>query len=290
MWSTDIPLWLVRAYALAWGAIWGSFANVVIYRWPEGQSVVRPPSRCPRCGHRVRARDNIPVLSWVILRGRCRDCRSPIAPRYALVEALYALAALGISASVFTPDGPVPLQTALAVFLSRFAFAWGLLTAAFIDLDTMLIPDEISLGGTVAALAIARILPGVGLRAGLSGAALGFAIPFSLYFVWSRFLHREGMGLGDAKLLAFIGAYLCPPGVLFALSVGALQGLVAAGVSRATGIALGPAQPRDVSRSPQEFLRLQIPFGPFLSLGALEYLFGGGTWFIRTIQDLSAGR
>lgn len=310
MLASELPLWFVRVVAFLWGAVWGSFANVVIYRWPNEMSVVRPGSHCPHCGNPVRSYDNVPILGWLWLRGRCRDCKAPISPRYPLVEALYAVAALTVADRIFRADPVFALSTATALFLLRFAFVWGLLTAAFIDLDWFLLPDAITLTGIVVGIAAAFVLPGVGWQSALEGAALGAAILYSLHFFWSRFLKRDGMGLGDVKLLAMIGAFLGPIGVIFALVAGSVQGILAMLISRLTGWQIGPdpslledddeaeedeaVEVKDAARetakepapeAPAEgaqepepgVLRTLIPFGPFLALAAIEYLLGADT-------------
>lgn len=296
----DLPDWYLRLLAIFWGACWGSFANVVIYRWPRELSLVRPGSHCPHCDKPVRAYDNVPVLAWLWLRGRCRDCSKPISPRYPLIEGIYSIAALGLVELIVRSDPSQALSVGLALFFIRFAFVWGLLTAAFIDLETLLIPDFISLSGVVFGIAQSAFLPGIGLRQSLFGAGLGFAIPFSLWFIWSRLLNREGMGLGDAKLLAMIGALLGPAGVLFSLSVGSLQGIIATVVSKLTGWRLGPEHAWDEDQSqdsqteqPSEhpsqtedpgLMRTRIPFGPFLALGAIEYLMGADAWIAEYLR------
>lgn len=317
--ATDLPLWYLRALAITWGLLWGSFANVMIYRWPRELSLVHPGSACPACGKPVRWYDNVPVLGWLWLRGKCRDCKSPISARYPFVEALYGVAAFAVCERLLRTEADLALGTFGALFFLRFAFVWGLLTASLIDLATFLLPDVITITGTVAGLAASAVLPGIGLRQSAFGAALGFGVPFAFYFVWSRFLKREGMGLGDAKLLAMVGALLGPQAVLFALSAGALQGLAAITVSRLTGWKLGPdpdllddeedeeetdAEAKDTTAGADAeaekeassdgadeaddpgFLRTPIPFGPFLALGALEYMFVGDVlvgWWLRLL-------
>lgn len=330
--AADLPLWFIRVFAFAWGAIWGSFANVVVYRWPRELSLTHPPSRCPHCETPIRFYDNVPIVGWMWLRGKCRACKAPISPRYPFVEALYAVAALAIAERVAQMN-PV-LSVAVALFLLRFSLAWGLLTVAFIDMETFLIPDFISIGGTALGLIASVLVPGAGWRASASGAFLGFSLLFSLHFIWSRFLKREGMGLGDAKLLAMIGAFQGPTGVLFALVAGSVQGLLATTVSRLTGWQLGPdpsllefddddddeekpadvkdaaakpedavakdvtdakpedtvtkdaaeAKPEGAEKSDPGFMRTVIPFGPFLALGALEYLLGLDD-YVRAVLD-----
>lgn len=312
--ATDLPLWYLRALAITWGLLWGSFANVMIYRWPRELSLVHPGSACPACGKPVRWYDNVPVLGWLWLRGKCRDCKAPISARYPFVEALYGVAAFAVCERLLRTEADLALGTFGALFFLRFAFVWGLLTASLIDLATFLLPDVITLTGTAAGLAASALLPGIGLRQSAFGAGLGFGIPFAFYFVWSRFLKREGMGLGDAKLLAMVGALLGPQAVLFALSTGALQGLAAITVARVTGWKLGPdpdlldddddedeededgqakgeATKEGEAKDDEEdeapgFLRTPIPFGPFLALGALEYMFVGDVlvgWWLRLL-------
>lgn len=307
--ATDLPLWYLRGIAIVWGALWGSFANVMIYRWPLGISVLSPPSHCPHCEKRVRWYDNVPVFGWLWLRGKCRDCKAPISPRYPFIEALYALVGFVVVERLLRHEVDLNLPTFAALFFLRFAFVWGLLTASFIDLERFLLPDVITLGGTALGLIASFLLPGIGWKTSLFGAGLGYAIPFTLYFIWSRFLKRDGMGLGDAKLLAMVGAFLGPPGVLFALSAGSAQGIVATVVSRVTGWRIGP-DPKILEEDDEDedddegheaatpetkpaeadgaitadaetededpgLMRTLIPFGPFLALGAVEYMFGG---------------
>lgn len=314
----DLPLWFVRVFAFVWGAVWGSFANVVIYRWPRELSLTHPPSRCPHCETPIKPYDNVPILGWLWLGGKCRACKAPISARYPFVEALYATVALVVSERILRMDVAPMLSVGVCLFLVRFAFAWGLLTVAFVDMETFLIPDFISIGGTVLGLAAAFVLPGGGWRAALSGAGLGFGVLYGLHFFWSRFLKREGMGLGDAKLLAMIGAFTGPAGVMFALVAGSVQGLVATVVSRITGWRIGPdpslldddvdggeasedplstsVEPKDATQdtaSPDAkddpgLLRTAIPFGPFLVLGALEYFLGLDTYVQRIYESLTA--
>lgn len=308
----DLPRWFVRAFAIAWGAVWGSFANVMIYRWPRELSVVSPPSHCPKCDKPVRWYDNVPVLGWLWLGGRCRDCKNPISPRYPFVEALYALAGFMVAERILLNEPGVAISAALALFFVRFAFAFGLLTVAFIDMETFLIPDVITVPGMIVGFTASALLPGLGWTASVAGAALGAAVPLSLWFVWKHLLKREGMGLGDVKLMGMIGAFLGWQGVLFTLCAGSIQGILATVVSRVTGWKLVPDPPEDLfeddepaldaPRAPEGdasldadasatttpepegapaepkdegLMRQAIPFGPFLSLAALEYLFGG---------------
>ncbi|MDB4976127.1 MAG: hypothetical protein JWN48_4468 [Myxococcaceae bacterium] len=239
---TDLPLWLVRTTAVVFGALWGSFFNVAIYRWPRGMSVVRPPSHCPSCGAPVRWYLNVPILGYVWMRGRARCCGAKLTPRYVWVEALSAVFGLAVaerffvSAEATTLASQAGLDTAL-----YFAFVGGLLIATFVDLEWMEIPDEVSLPGAALGLATAGLRAGPGALSAAVGAGIGFLI-VQVLFVWTYELltGRRGMGEGDAKLILMIGAFLGWEAVLFALVAGSFQGLIAAGLATAFGIPLVP--------------------------------------------------
>jgi leader peptidase (prepilin peptidase)/N-methyltransferase len=263
--------------ALVAGLLVGSFLNVVVYRVPRGESVVTPRSRCPRCGAAIRAWQNVPVLSWLALRGRCASCRAPIPVRYPLVEAATGLLFAGLAARY----GPAP-ETLLWM-----AFGAGLLAAALIDLDHQVIPDEISVGGLALGLVAVPLLrvhqgadAGAAFASSGAGALLGGGLLWIVGFVHARlsvatgrtFPHWPGegevpprpgsldywtwfpgMGFGDVKLLAMVGAFLGPAGVLETLFaaclVGLLLGLVSALATRSWAAPFG--------------------FGPAIALGAL---------------------
>ena len=266
------------AVAALLGAVVGSFLNVVIHRLPRGESIVRPGSRCPACGHAIRPWDNVPVLAWLWLRGRCRRCSARISARYPLVEALSA-ALFAAIAWRFGPSLMAPLW---------MAFGAALLAAAAIDLDHRVIPDEISLGGLGVGLTLApaaRVLAGSTTAAGAwsqaaAGALLGGGLLWIVGFLHARacaaqgrrFEHWPGegegfprpssldywtwfpgMGFGDVKLLAMIGAFLGPAGVVETLVAASLAGLV---------FGLAWAAVRRSFSSP-------FGFGPMLALGAL---------------------
>jgi leader peptidase (prepilin peptidase)/N-methyltransferase len=274
------PTAFVLALALVLGLLVGSFLNVVVWRLPRGESVVFPGSHCPACDAPIRPWDNIPVLSWLWLRGRCRDCGAPISLRYPAVEAFTGAAFLavvwryGVSAET-------------GVFL---IVAAGLVAAALIDFDHQIIPDEISLGGLLLGLLAMPFLAwrdGAGLadaiRPSLVGALLGGGLLWIVGFLHARasvamgrrFAHWPGegealprftsldywtwfpgLGFGDVKLLAAVGAFLGPAGVLetifAACLLGLLLGLVHAAVTRSWSMPFG--------------------FGPAIALGALAVL------------------
>lgn len=221
----DLPPWLLRVFALFFGLVWGSFLNVVIYRVPLGMSVVRPPSHCPACNKPVRAYDNIPVLSYLILRGKARCCGAKLSPRYPLVEAMGGVLSIAIlEAVIFRMDRATPLYHAGAVYVADLALALGLTAGAFIDLSHMYIPDAITIGGAVIGLATAS-LRGVRFTESILGAIVGFVIvwlPFNV--IYKRLRGRAGMGLGDAKLMMLAGAWFGWGGALLVFGAGAVQG------------------------------------------------------------------
>ncbi|MDN4597342.1 prepilin peptidase [Leifsonia virtsii] len=261
-----LPLFLVLVTAGmgAFGAIIGSFLNVVAYRVPIGKSVVHPPSACPNCGHQVRARDNVPVLSWMLLRGRCRDCRSPISWRYPVVEAATGIFfALVGWWSWSANQAAGSLAGAVVVLVAYLCFAGLSVALTLIDLDVHRLPDALVLPGLV----VGTLLLGVGsLLAGDPGAILralvGAGLLFAFYLV-TALVKPGGMGFGDVKLAALIGLYLAYQG-WSSLVVGAFAAFVVGGVVAIALLALRRLGRRD-----------GIPFGPWMLLGAWLGLFFG---------------
>jgi len=252
------------------GLALGSFFNVCIYRIPRGLSVAIPPSHCPRCKRRIRPYDNIPVLSYLLLRGRCRDCRGRISPRYVVVELLTAL----LFVAVYVRFGP-SWETVTGLVLVSF-----LVVLAGIDLEHQVIPFRLSVPGFVLGLAGGFLPPG---RFGdaLAGAALGAAFVLFAWVLW-RFLlapvfrrfgvdQREGIGGGDLPFTAMLGAFLGWRSLLVALFAAVLSGVVIGLILRGSG--------RNRRGQP-------VPFGPFLALGALVgLLFGPGlfSWYVSAV-------
>ncbi len=303
----DFPPWFLRAFALCFGLLWGSFLNVVIHRVPRELSVVRPGSRCPACGTPIRAFDNIPVLSYLLLRGRARCCGAPVSPRYPLVEAAGGVLSLAIVELIILQlPWSTPILHALATYTADLALALGLLAATFIDLEHMYIPDAITIGGAVLGVATAS-LRSMGFTDALLGAAIGFSVvwlPFVVLYPRIRG-GRVGMGLGDAKLLMLAGAWFGWGGALFVLGAGAIQGsIVAIGMLllrgsieepeavrlereqiRAELAAMSPeeraAAEKEIAQDPlaeapgEGFGQARIAFGPFLALATLECLLVG---------------
>ncbi len=277
------PPWLFPAAAFLFGAVVGSFLNVVVHRLPREESVVRPGSRCPACGEPIRAHDNVPILGWLLLGGRCRDCRAPISPRYPLVELANAL-----------------LWTALAQrlgpglsFLVLAAFCSALVAVTLIDLDHLIIPDAITLPGTALGLAAGLALPpragpltwALYERGGLSrlpgplaspafwdrllAAACGFAFFYLAAVAGDRIFRKASMGGGDIKLAAMMGAVLGMTGLVVSIYVALLVG-------SAVGIAMLALRRARVGTA--------IPFGPFLALGGVVAAFWApaiAAWYTR---------
>ncbi|MFA9470313.1 MAG: A24 family peptidase [Deltaproteobacteria bacterium] len=299
MLTGDVARWFVWLVAFAWGAAWGSFFNVAIYRWPRGMSVVTPPSHCPACGAPIRVWNNVPILGWLFLRGKASCCGASISPRYPMVELLAAVLCVAIAENWVVQAEPGTLLVHATIeTLLYFVFAGGLLIATFVDLEWMEIPDEVSLPCAALGLLSApfRMEPGVWSAAVGAGAAYLFV---QLIFVWGyeRIAGRRGMGEGDSKLLLMIGAFLGWKGAIFSVVAGSVQGLVFAAFALVSGRKLTPdIEERvidgEVIEAPEEREAsrvgvLKLPFGPFLALGALEYLLAGDTilsWYFGLLQ------
>jgi len=263
--------WVHCTVAFAVGASVGSFLNVCIHRLPAEESIVRPGSHCPRCRSPIAWHDNIPILSWLWLGARCRCCAAPITPRYPLVEA--ATGALAVLALVvFGPS----LRAAIA-----FGFTAALLLVSVIDLDHRFIPDEVSLPGILLGLGVSFLPGGPSPLEAAAGALLGGGVLWAVAWTYERLTGVEGMGFGDVKLLAMIGAFLgwrAVPAVLVIASVtGSFAGVAAMlapgtrerrrRVVRRLGLRALAAALRRAAR------RTEIPFGPFLALGAVIVLY-----------------
>ncbi|HOJ15187.1 MAG TPA: prepilin peptidase [Deltaproteobacteria bacterium] len=234
------------------GLLVGSFLNVCIYRIPRGESVVWPSSRCPACSTPIRAWDNVPVLSYLVLGGRCRACGHPISVRYPLVELLSALLAVGM----LYRFGPGP------AFVIYYAWSCVLVVITFKDIDHRIIPDRFSLGGMAAGIALVPFMP-ISYTDALAGLALGGGLLIAVIYAYYLLTKREGMGGGDVKLLAMIGVYTGWKGVLFTIFAASLAG---------TAFGIPWALSR---REGGSAMKAAVPFGPFLALGALVYVFFG---------------
>jgi leader peptidase (prepilin peptidase)/N-methyltransferase len=242
--------WVIPLLLFVFGCCIGSFLNVCIYRLPLDRSIVAPRSSCPKCQTPIRALDNIPLLSYVWLRGRCRKCKASISWRYPLVEA--STGALAVA--LFFSFG-LSVQS-----LMYFSLAAALIVITFIDLDHRIIPDVISLPGIGLGILLAALLPGMNLQDSLIGLLLGGGSLYLVARVYEAFTRREGMGMGDVKLLAMIGAWLGWQSVLFIIFFSSLTGTMIGGLAM---LFYGKGR------------HYAIPFGPFLALSALAYIFVG---------------
>ncbi len=284
-----VPAWQFIAFAAVFGAMWGSFANVVIVRWPLEMSVVRPASHCMSCKTPIRFHDNIPILSYLFLRGKCRRCKASFSPRYMVVELALALLAVGVMRLTILDDPP-SFQQGAAEFFIWFSFVWALVTMGMIDLETYLIPDAITYPGIVVGIAANVFILELGWMEPLIAAAGGFTVIRLLFIDGYKLLTgKPGMGEGDAKLMAMFGAFLGMKGAMFALFAGAFQGLIVGvvmvAVRRRGGgdsepVFAGDGGDPDEDGAPAtkrvtRFRKAKIPFGPFLALGAIEYFFMG---------------
>lgn len=259
---SDMLFFEILFFAL--GAIVGSFLNVCIWRMPRGESIVRPGSKCTACGTPIRFYDNIPLVSYLILRGKCRRCGQRISIRYAGIELLTAV----LFTALFVLFG---LSTDLAMAL---VFTALLIVVSFIDLGFLIIPDVLSIGGLVLGLVLSffRTPPFFGQELSIAfgtlpaflqsllGILIGGGILYAIAKLYEIVRRVEGMGGGDIKLLAMIGAFCGITGVVFALVAGSIIGTV-------VGIPLMIVKGKDA--------KYAIPFGPFLSLGALIYVMSG---------------
>jgi leader peptidase (prepilin peptidase)/N-methyltransferase len=259
------------AFAVLLGLLWGSFANVCIYRWapseefPEGRSVVKPGSHCSACKKPIRWYDNVPLLSYVWLRGRCRDCKTQFSARYLLVEAVTgALFGVAYWFSVGPPGMLETFEARLVRFAVMAAFLFVMVVITFIDIDTMLILDKITIPSTVIFYFAGTFLLHHPWQDGLIGVAIGYGVPWSISTLYKLIRKREGLGLGDAKLLALVGALLGWKGVVISLFGGSVLGTILTLVGRLSGGKRDGDEP---------IMTTELPFGPYLAAAAVFYLF-----------------
>jgi leader peptidase (prepilin peptidase)/N-methyltransferase len=279
----DAPHWFLPALAFVAGAAIGSFLNVVILRVPAGESIVRPGSHCA-CGQPIAWRDNVPILSWLLLRGRARCCGRPISARYPLVELLTGLLFLCCALAFEAP-----------VMVCGWVLIGALVAAAFIDLDTLEIPDGLTVGLAAAGVALSCAVPALhGERSGfaaldmlrsgadsIEGVLVGSALLLWIAFIGGAILRKDALGLGDVKLVGAIGAFTSWHGAVFAIFGGAVAGTV--------GLLVAIAASRIRGRSAEGPARLgfgvKVPFGPMLAVaGAAYFLALHGpvdAWFAR---------
>lgn len=257
---SSLPEYYPHAVLFLFGALLGSFANVVILRMPRGESFVRPRSHCPQCKSQIKWFDNIPIISWLFLMGKCRKCGQSISWRYPFVEFLTGLLFL----LAFHFIGPQWYLLEILIFL------FCLVCCTFIDIDHFILPDKFTLSGIIIGFvgAVLNPIENRGWVESLIGIFIGGGFLWALAFFYAVLRKEEGMGGGDIKLLAWIGAVLgwkAVPFVIVSSSiVGSVGGLIAALRSK-------------------DKMKTVIPFGPYLALGAVAYIFGGQAlahWYI----------
>lgn len=294
-----LPPYYFHVTALILGALVGSFLNVVIARLPDpNASIVRPRSKCPHCGYMIPSWLNLPILSWLVLRGKCASCKAPISVRYPVVELLTSLLFL----AVYMRYG-LSLATLGGLILTA-----SLIAITFIDIDIWEIPDEISLPGIVIGAALRPFAYDVPWYDGLIGAALGAGFLWFIRWIFFVLRDMEGMGLGDVKLIAMIGAFVGPfgliPTILISSVSGSIIGAIVLTVAKVRGTDQQPiddatevaADEAPEPTAPDEDADGEgdeddwvppanaVPFGPFLSMGAIATLL-----FARDLESLLFG-
>lgn len=286
----DLYYFIVFAcFAFAMGACIASFMNVCIWRIPRNESVVSPPSHCPNCNAPIRWYQNIPILSWCCLRGKCANCHKPISVRYTIVELLGGILFLmayfqwGIP-FFFRGDvalyGLQPLRSLWAVPVFWVVFA-GLILGSFVDLAEQWIPDRVTIGGMILGVPLSVLVPELqgeqmrlhALYWSLGGLFFGFGFLWLVGFVFSKIVKKDALGLGDVKLIGAVGAFFGPGAVLFTIIVSSFVGAVVGVVLMLRGKAkLGGFT--------------AVPYGPFLALGVIAWMFWGPGivgWYLRLL-------
>jgi leader peptidase (prepilin peptidase)/N-methyltransferase len=291
---------VVGVWLFMLGSVVGSFLNVCIYRIPWQKSVVWPGSHCPNCLQPVVARDNIPILSWLLLRGECRRCAAPIAPRYALVELLVGLLFVG---AYLTDVVLNPLNLFGDVAYYRMGYHQLLLAllvaATFIDYDLQIIPDEVTVTGMVLGLLLGTIIPDIrldpsaaaaplqGLKIGLIGWAVGGGLPWAFRLVFSRIFRREALGFGDVTLMAMVGAFLGWQAAVLAFFLAPFFGFAHAAWK------FGRYLRKRILGLKSSARDRELAFGPYLSMASVTLLFawpwlwkGWAKEFFKTLGEV----
>ncbi len=267
-------LYLYLTFLVFWfGACMGSFLNVCIYRIPREESVISPGSHCPHCNKAIHWYDNIPLVSFCVLRAKCRHCQGSISPRYVIVETLIAI----LFVLVWLKASPAPMlaMTPISTFAIVPIFwlvVFGLALGTFVDLEHMIIPDRVSLGGMVLGLGFSALVPQLhgqpdtygGVIASLLGASIGVGILWGIAILGKLVFKKDAMGMGDVKLMGAIGAFLGWPAVLFTLMLSSFLGAI-------FGVSMIVAGKKE--------MQSRIPFGPYIAVAALIWMLWGPTLF-----------
>lgn len=246
----NLPDWIIGIFVFLFGAVIGSFLNVCIHRLPKNLSLISPGSFCPSCEHHIPFYDNIPILSYLLLLGRCRNCRAIISFRYPFVEFMNALLFLLLF-----------LKFGLSLEFFFYApFTSASIALFFIDWKNKILPDVITISGIIFGLGLAPFIDSFGIIDSLLGAACGFVVFFLVAFIYEKITGRDGMGGGDIKMIAMVGAFLGLQGVIATIFISSLLGAV-------FGLSL-------IIFLKKNF-RYAVPFGCFIALGGLICLFVG---------------
>lgn len=261
--------WYFAFVVFLFGACWGSFLNVCIYRIPAELSVIKPRSRCPKCMTNLSWRDNIPIFGWLALGGKCRYCEAPISPRYPIIETITAVLFMWVWLKY-----PAIVETGVDFrFAAYMLLVFGLLLGSMVDIDEMWIPDRCTIGGMIIGPILSFLIPSMhstdshvlALIRSLIGLGFGFGLLWAVAFFGRLMLKKDAMGFGDVKLMGALGAFLGFESIVFIVFVSSLLGSII-GVSL---IALG-----------QKEWQSKIPFGPYIALAALIWVLGGSElWY-----------
>ncbi len=264
--------WYFTVVVFLFGACWGSFLNVCIYRIPAELSVVKPRSRCPKCMTNLSWRDNIPIFGWIALRGKCRYCQAPISARYPSIELLTA-----ILFTLVWLRFPYELVT-----VPYMVMVFGLILGSMVDFDEMWLPDRCTIGGMIVGPIFSFLIPALhgadahmtGLVESLIGLAVGFGSLWAVAFFGRLILKKDAMGFGDVKLMGALGAFLGWESIIFIVFVSSLLGTII-GVSF---IAVGKKE-----------WQSRIPFGPYIALAAILWVLGGSALWDAYVAWMQGG-
>lgn len=296
----NVADWFFACVAFVFGACWGSFMNVCIYRIPAEISVISPGSSCPECKTDLTWRDNIPIFGWIFLRGKCRYCSTSISPRYPSIELLTAILFTWIWLVYpgYEVGGSLDFR-----FLAYWLLTFGLVFGSFVDIDEMWIPDRVTIGGMIAGPIVSFILPAMhrgaeghmlapvvrwlsslfniapdghvmGFVQSMIGLGFGFGILWLVSVLGRLMLKKDAMGFGDVKLMGALGAFLGFDSILFIVFVSSLLGTIV-GVGL---IAIGKRE-----------WQTKLPFGPYIALAAIIWALGGSDWWDAYIYWATGG-
>ena len=275
---------ILCGFSFCLGACIASFLNVVIWRVPRGESIVSPPSHCPKCDAPIRWYQNIPILSWLALRGKCANCKAPISPRYILIELLGGVLFLAVFWCCFMPYAPYvkdmvqkqifPFPLAITL-VAMWIWVSLMIVGSMIDFDHKLLPDFVTVGGMILGLVYNAVAYSFAhsfepIVKSLVGLVFGFGLLWLIRFLGSKAFKREAMGMGDVFLMGAVGAMCGPVGVLVTLILSSVFGSV-------VGLSM-------VALSKTKFGKfVEIPYGPYICLGCLAYMFYGAEligWYL----------